>query len=165
MEKIDLWNLDPYLKEKWKLWFQDFNIKWKYIIFTIPFAWTAPESLWLNLFSDDASLKYFLGDSTRKHVFGRCHSPALTQCTCVHGTCQLPRYTSLVLNLSLCTVECYRERRSFVPCCVLCLTGCLESHRCSIKVCPMSDPFINTNINKYICNVFKIVPGTHSGPN
>lgn len=83
-------------KRKMKVVISGFQHKMKIHIFTIPFAWTAPVSLWLNLCSGDASLKYFLGDLIRKHVYGRCHSLAATRCTCVHGTCQLPRYTSLV---------------------------------------------------------------------
>lgn len=80
---------------------------------------------------------------------------------CVHGTCHLPHYIPIgYLVSSPHTVEHnHHERRSFVPVCHV-LERLTRNHKCSIKVCPMSDPFSKTNINKYICEVFKIVPGT-----
>lgn len=160
--------MKPWLipKRKMKAVISGFQHKMKIHIFTIPFAWTAPESLWLILFSDEASLKYCLVDSTQNtsmtYVILQPSPDAPVSIKLI--SCYVILYISDTQSLPMhCRI--YHERRSFAPCCVLCLTGCLESYRCSIEVCPMSDPFIYMNINKYLWKVFKIVPGTHSGPN
>ena len=60
------------------------------------------------------------------------------------------------LSLSLHSVEDnYYEKRSFVAGYALSLSNWLENHGYSIKVCPVSSLFINTNINNYACEAFK----------
>ena len=71
----------------------------------------------------------------------------------------LPTATShihQVLSLSLHTVEDnYHEKRSCVAGYALSLSNWLESHEYSTSVYPMSNLFINTNINNYVCEAFK----------
>lgn len=167
-KKVDLWNLDQYLEEKWKLWFQDFNINENTYFH---------DSLCLNcprIFMTQSVLRWCLIEILSWWLNTKaCRWPvSFSGPPPIHLCPWNLSAATLYIPGTQWTVECHHEKRSFIPCCVLCLTGCLESHRCSTKVCPISNPFINMNINKlilwlinkYIGNMFKIVPGTHSMP-
>lgn len=45
-DKMDLWNLEQCLWEKWKVWFQDFTINQKYIYFLLFSLPKLPQNLY-----------------------------------------------------------------------------------------------------------------------